>query len=60
MPIYEYMCQDCKRITELMQKMKDQPPRCEECGNFMAKSISLTNFSLKGDGWFRDGYSKKK
>jgi putative FmdB family regulatory protein len=61
-PIYEYLCEDCGRITELMQKMTDPAPRkCPECGSKkIAKLVSRSAFQLKGGGWYSDLYSSKK
>ncbi len=62
MPIYEYLCESCGRITERMQKISDPPPRtCPECGaRKIAKLVSRTSFQLKGGGWYSDLYASKK
>jgi putative FmdB family regulatory protein len=62
MPIYEYLCEACGRLTEVMQKVTDRPPgKCPECGSKkMAKVVSRTSFQLKGGGWYSDLYSKPK
>ncbi len=62
MPIYEYLCEGCGMITELMQKMTDPPPRtCPECGSHqIAKLVSRSAFQLKGGGWYADLYSSRK
>ena len=62
MPIYEYLCEGCGRITEVMQKLSDPPPRtCAECGSRkIAKLVSRTSFQLKGGGWYSDLYASKK
>ena len=62
MPIYEYLCPRCKKVIEVIQKINDPSPLCScEKNNLieMSKQISLGSFILKGQGWFRDGYSKK-
>ncbi|RLI54662.1 MAG: zinc ribbon domain-containing protein [Candidatus Thorarchaeota archaeon] len=58
MPIYEYEC-ECGNKTEAFFHIADSPDaiECEKCGKKMKKVISLTAFSLKGDGWYKDGYS---
>ena len=57
MPIYDYECQPCaEEHLDKLQKLKDPPPDCVSCGIPMTKKISQTNFSLKGDGWYHDGY----
>jgi putative FmdB family regulatory protein len=58
-PIYEYLCEGCGTLTELMQKVGEPPPRkCPECGSRkIAKLVSRTTFRLKGGGWYADLYS---
>ena len=60
MPIYEYRCNACNIQFELRQKFSDPPAdRCSTCGGTVRKIVSATSFSLKGAGWFGDGYGKK-
>ncbi len=57
MPIYEYQCQSCEHHFELRQKFSDPPAdQCPECGGSVQKLISSTAFSLKGGGWYAEGY----
>ena len=70
MPIYEYKCKKCRFVFEIIQKISEKPPRCDNivvsgslerrCGGECQKLVSKSSFSLKGDGWYRDGYVKKK
>lgn len=61
MPIYEYQCQSCGRLDEVMQKMSDPPlTTCEECGGDLKKLISAPAFQFKGDGWYVTDYARKK
>jgi putative FmdB family regulatory protein len=56
-PIYEYRCAKCDRVTEALQRVSDPPlKRCEHCGGKLAKIISRTSFQLKGGGWYAQGY----
>ncbi|HYS08142.1 MAG TPA: FmdB family zinc ribbon protein [Myxococcales bacterium] len=58
MPIYEFVCENCGRIVERLQKVSDPPPdACPECGGKMAKIMSRNSFQLKGGGWYKDLYS---
>ena len=58
MPIYEFVCENCGRIVERLQKVSDPPPdHCPECGGKMAKIMSRNSFQLKGGGWYKDLYS---
>ena len=60
MPMYEYKCQECDLVFEARQKFSDAPlTECRECGGTVAKLISQTGFSLKGGGWYDQGYGQK-
>lgn len=60
MPIYEYRCNACNIQFDLRQKFSDPPAdRCPECGGAVRKLVSAVSFSLKGAGWFGDGYGTK-
>jgi putative FmdB family regulatory protein len=61
-PIYEYVCEACGRLTEVMQRMSDPPPEaCPECGSpKLARIVSRTSFQLKGGGWYSDLYGAPK
>jgi putative FmdB family regulatory protein len=57
MPIYEYNCKSCGKHFECMQKMSEPPiAPCPKCGGTADRIISITSFSLKGSGWYKDGY----
>lgn len=57
MPIYEYRCTKCEKVTEALQKMGARALRkCPHCGGRMEKMVSRTGFQLKGGGWFSEGY----
>ena len=62
MPIYEYLCEACGRISEVMQKVSEPRPRsCPECGSKkLAKLVSRSAFQLKGGGWYSDLYASRK
>lgn len=61
MPIYEYRCPSCGHEFERIQSFKDDPiTDCPECGGHeVKKKISLSAFSLKGSGWYKDHYGLK-
>lgn len=60
MPIYEYECTNCGKITEAMQKFSDAPlSTCPSCGGTLRKLISLSTFHLKGTGWYVTDYANK-
>lgn len=61
MPIYEYNCIKCHKHFEIVQKITDAPTaKCPKCGNPSKRIISQTSFTLKGGGWYKDGYTKKQ
>jgi putative FmdB family regulatory protein len=60
MPVYEYRCNACNVQFDLRQKFSDPPAdRCPKCGGTVRKLVSTVSFSLKGAGWFGDGYGTK-
>ena len=61
MPVYEYQCEACNHQFELRQKFSDAPAsECPACGGEVKKLISNTAFTLKGGGWYAEGYGTKK
>ena len=61
MPLYEYRCDDCGLVFEARQKFSDEPlDTCRHCGGRARKLISKTAFTLKGGGWYQQGYSSEK
>jgi putative FmdB family regulatory protein len=59
MPIYEYECVSCHHHFENFQRSKsDEVTDCPKCGSDIERKMSLTSFSLKGGGWYKDGYAK--
>ena len=60
MPVYEYRCDACNVQFELRQKFSDPPAdKCPKCGGAVRKLVSTVSFSLKGGGWYGDGYGAK-
>lgn len=61
MAIYEYECTECGSTHEHIMMTSDPTERtCPVCGGQSHKVISLSNFKLKGSGWYKDGYSSQK
>lgn len=61
MPIYTYQCKNKHRIEyySCVDKRKDII-RCVECGEEARLVPSCSHFIFKGDGWAKDGYTKKR
>jgi putative FmdB family regulatory protein len=60
MPIYEYLCEGCQQVFEVMQSIHDKPPAEHSCGSTQVKRIlSRSSFILKGTGWYATDYMKK-
>ncbi|MBN2722514.1 MAG: zinc ribbon domain-containing protein [Deltaproteobacteria bacterium] len=58
MPIYEYKCESCGKVLELLQEI-DEPPisKCPECGSSeIRKLISVSSFKLTGKGWYETDF----
>lgn len=60
MPVYEYQCEKCKKVTEAVQRFSDPPLKKCECGGKLRKLISNNSFILKGSGWYVTDYKNKK
>lgn len=61
MPVYEYRCEKCGKVHEVIQGVKDAPlSECSDCGGVLHKLISNTSFVLKGTGWYVTDYARKK
>jgi putative FmdB family regulatory protein len=59
MPLYEYRCNDCNKVFEVLQKIDAEPlTDCLYCGGSVEKLISATSFQLKGSGWYVTDYKK--
>jgi putative FmdB family regulatory protein len=59
MPLYEYVCQDCKRKTEVLQRMKERPLRiCPHCGGRLKKAFSAPAIQFKGSGFYITDYAR--
>ncbi len=64
MPIYTYKCTKCNKEKTLRVGFSDYPPnKCSDleqdnkCDGEVKKIFNQpSGFSLKGSGWFKDGY----
>ena len=59
MPLYEYQCDNCNEIFEVMQKFSDQALEThKKCGGTVRRLISAPAFHFKGSGWYVTDYAK--
>lgn len=61
MPIYEYLCEKCRRTTEVIQSFRDKPLLiCPHCGSKkIHKLVSAPAIQFKGSGWYVTDYANK-
>jgi putative FmdB family regulatory protein len=59
MPLYEYRCEGCGEVFEVMQKFSDQPLTThEKCGGSVHRLLSAPALQFKGSGWYITDYAK--
>jgi putative FmdB family regulatory protein len=59
MPLYEYQCEKCGDLFEVMQKFVDEPLTVhEKCGGHVHRQISAPALRFKGSGWYVNDYAK--
>jgi putative FmdB family regulatory protein len=59
MPLYEYKCEKCGELFEVMQKFSDEPLRVhEKCGGLVNRLLSAPALQFKGSGWYVNDYAK--
>jgi len=59
MPLYEFRCECCSKITERITKHTDVIVECVHCGDFAKRIISSGSFKINGFSE-ANGYSKGK
>lgn len=60
MPLYEYKCDKCGAVFEVMQKFSDEPLHVHDnCGGTVERLISAPSFQFKGSGWYVTDYGGK-
>lgn len=61
MPLYEYKCQKCASVFEVIQKISEPPlTECPKCGGRLKKVLSAPAIQFKGSGFYITDYAKKK
>jgi len=59
MPLYEYLCENCGDVFELIEKFSAEPLTThEKCGGKVHRLISAPALQFKGSGWYVNDYAK--
>lgn len=59
MPLYEYKCQSCGEVFEVMQRFSDEPLKVHEgCGGAVDRLLSPPALQFKGSGWYVTDYAR--
>ena len=59
MPLYEYQCEKCGKVFEVIQKFVDAPLTLhEQCGGAVHRLLSAPALQFKGSGWYITDYAK--
>jgi putative FmdB family regulatory protein len=59
MPLYEYQCDQCGSVFEVMQKFADTPLTIHEnCGGHVHRLLSAPALQFKGTGWYITDYAR--
>jgi putative FmdB family regulatory protein len=59
MPLYEYKCDHCDEVFEVMQKFSDAPLAThDKCGGPVRRMISVPAIQFKGTGWYITDYAR--
>ena len=61
MPLYEYQCTKCKRLTEKIESVSGPHlKKCPHCGGRVEPMLSAPAIQFKGSGWYVTDYAGKK
>jgi len=59
MPLYEYKCDKCGKVFEIIQKFSDAPLETHEgCGGHVERLLSTSALQFKGSGWYVTDYAR--
>lgn len=59
MPMYEYKCNTCGDVFEVIQKFSDEPLHEHPgCGGAVERLISAAALQFKGSGWYVNDYGR--
>ena len=49
MPIYDFKCQECGTISEILLRSSDQAARCPDCGGENMERLISASYMVKTD-----------
>ena len=53
MPLYEYQCRDCRKVTDVRHGFDDAPPKeCPACGGTLERRFNAAGIVFKGSGFY--------
>jgi putative FmdB family regulatory protein len=59
MPLYEYQCEKCGNVFEVMQRFSDAPLQVHDgCGGNVSRLLSAPGLQFKGSGWYITDYAR--
>lgn len=59
MPLYDYRCDSCGEMTEVLQHFDAAPlAECPKCGGSVRKMPSAPALQFKGTGWYVTDYGR--
>jgi putative FmdB family regulatory protein len=60
MMLHDYKCPECGVVEEKDHKWFEKPEvKCPLCQTIMYKMIGSAGFTLKGEGFYKEGYRGK-
>ena len=60
MPLYEYKCLKCGRLTEKIESVSGPHlKKCPHCGGRVESVLSAPAIQFKGSGWYVTDYARK-
>ena len=61
MPLYEYECEKCHKVTEKIEKVNGPHlKKCPHCGGKVEQKVSRSAIQFKGSGWYVTDYAGNK
>jgi putative FmdB family regulatory protein len=47
MPIYDFRCLECSKVSEVFVRSNDQAPRCQDCGSTNVERLISSSYMIK-------------